>query len=112
MNTCICVVIDVLCICVIFWTQVTRYGKGEENGKGASVVEKVIKRILEKCGESGGIQSLDRSPSIPLFLPSNALAATDLNSIFTIYRIFASMDKTGDGEMDKEEMRSVELKLL
>ena len=50
------------------WSQVTRYGKGDENGKGASVVEKVIKRILDKCGESGGIQSLDRSPPLPLFL--------------------------------------------
>ena len=55
-----------VCLFDIVGSQVTRYGKGDENGKGASVVEKVIKRILEKCGESGGIQSLDRSlPSLP-----------------------------------------------
>ena len=38
----------------------TRYGKGDDNGKGASAVQKAINRILEKCGESGGIQALER----------------------------------------------------
>jgi hypothetical protein len=37
-----------------------RYGVDKVTQKGAGVIERVIKKILERCGESAGIKGLQR----------------------------------------------------
>ena len=37
-----------------------RYGKDKSAFKGTSVIDRVIKKILERCGESTGIKGLAR----------------------------------------------------
>lgn len=38
----------------------SRYGKDKSVAKSAGVIEKVIKKILERCGEKSGIKGLQR----------------------------------------------------
>jgi hypothetical protein len=37
-----------------------RYGKDKTATKGVSVIERAIKKILERCGENAGIKGLAR----------------------------------------------------
>ena len=38
----------------------SRYGKDKAASKNGGVIDKAIKKILERCGENGGIKSLQR----------------------------------------------------
>eukprot|EP01039_Chlorochromonas_danica_P004573 gene4573-5013_t len=56
-----------------------RYGKDKTSQKGITVIERVIKKILERCGEQAGIKGLARILSI--------------------------MDSSGDHKLSKEELK-------
>jgi hypothetical protein len=56
-----------------------RYGKDKTTTKNSSVVDRVIKKILERCGETAGIRGLARTLAI--------------------------MDNSGDKKLTKEELK-------
>ena len=39
---------------------VSRFGKDKSSSKNSGVIDRVIKKILERCGETGGIKGLQR----------------------------------------------------
>jgi hypothetical protein len=38
----------------------SRYGKDKTSNKNPSVIDRVLKKILERCGENAGIKGLQR----------------------------------------------------
>lgn len=58
---------------------VTRFGKDKITAKSSGVIERVIKKVLDRCGETGGIKGLQRTISI--------------------------MDDNGDKKLSKEEFK-------
>jgi hypothetical protein len=56
-----------------------KYGKDKTSTKNQGVIERVLKRILERCGENAGIKGLARTLSI--------------------------MDNSGDKRLSKEELK-------
>jgi len=57
----------------------SRFGKDKSSGKNSGIIDKVIAKILERCGGAGGIKGLQR--------------------------VLAVMDSSGDKRLDKEELK-------
>lgn len=56
-----------------------RFGKDKTAGKNAAVIPRVLRKILERCGETAGIKGLSRT--------------------------LAVMDNSGDKRLTKEELK-------
>jgi len=79
------------------------FGVDKVTQRSAGVIERVIKKILERCGENAGIKGLQRCDCLTRLLC--AITFLYRTSSILYRRTLSIMDNNGDKRLTKEELK-------